>query len=163
MHTISVFAQKMALAATIFAMVPAGIACAMPDAAQTAAVERKAADEFIGFWEEESNSRIGLTITPAQTGWYGVEISWPRNERQVDMWTMTARPTGDHVLRYADCQHYLLTYGPQYLEKEELLYRDGTGSLRMVDAKRIFWQDDQEHKADDAVFVPLTSPLGGGQ
>ena len=160
---ISNIAGKLVLAAAIVAMVPTGFVWAAPETAQTAAVARKAADEFIGFWEEESNSRIGLTITPAEKGWYGIEISWPRNDRQVDMWTMTARPTGDHVLRYADCRHYLLTYGPQYLEKEELLYQDGTGSLRMAGAKRILWQDDQDRKADDAVFVPLTSPLGGGQ
>ena len=37
-----------------------------------------------------------------------------------------------------------------------------TGSLRMVGTKRIIWQDNQDHKVDGAVFVPLMSPLGGG-
>ena len=166
MSTVSAFAKKIALAATISAMLPTGFACAMTTAARDAAVERKAsnysADEFIGFWEKEGNDRIGLTVTPAEKGWYGIEISWPRNNRQVDMYTMTAKPAGEHVLQYTDCRHYLLTFGEKYIEKEELLYQDGTGSLRMVGAKRIEWQDDQEHKADGDVFVPLSSPLGGG-
>ena len=166
MHGIPGLARKLFFAAAIAAMLPAGGACAAPNAAQDAAVESKisdhAADEFIGFWEKEGNNRIGLTITPAEKGWYGIEISWPRNKQQVDMWTMTAKPAGNHVLQYTDCKHYLLTFGEKYIEKEELLYEDGTGSLHMVAAKRITWQDDQEHKADGAAFVPLTSPLGGG-
>ena len=166
MNAIPILAKKMALAAAISVMLPAGFACAMPNAAQDAVVEYKAsgysADEFIGFWEKEDNTRIGLTITPAEKGWYGIEVCWPRNDRQVDMYTMTAKPAGDHVLQYSDCKHYLLTYGEKYIDKEELLYENGTGSLRMVGVKRITWQDDQEHKADGAVFVPLSSPLGGG-
>ena len=167
MMDFSAFTKKVFLAAAIAATLPAGNACAEPVVAQDAAAEAGtaayAADEFIGFWEEGSNGRVGLTITPAQKGWYGIEVCWPRNGRQVDMWTMTAKPTGDHILQYTDCRHYLLTYGEQYLEKEELLYQDGTGKLLMAGAKRIVWQDDQDHKADEAVFVPLKSPLGGGQ
>ena len=168
MMDLPVLVRKTFLAAAVAAMIPAGFACPMTEASQqAAAAESKmpgaSADEFIGFWEEESNDRIGLTITPAEKGWYGIEVSWPRNDRQVDMWTMTARPAGSSVLEYTDCRHYLLTRGQQYWEKEELLYSDGTGKLLMADVKRIVWQDDQDHKADGAVFVPLTSPLGGGQ
>ncbi len=166
MHAFTALIWKAVLAAAIIALLPAGFACAMPNAAPAAVVEYQASDPspdaFIGFWEEESNDRVGLTITPAEKGWYGVEISWPRSKRQVDMWTMTARPVSGNVLQYTDCRHYLLTFGEQYIEKEELLYQDGTGNLRMVGVKRITWQDDQDHKADGAVFVPLTSPLGGG-
>jgi hypothetical protein len=166
MNGIPSLARKVIFAAAIAAMLPAGAACAAPNAVQDAAVESKisdqAADEFIGFWEKEDNDRVGLTITPAEKGWYGIEISWPRNKKQVDMWTMTAKPAGNHVLQYTDCKHYLLTYGEKYIEKEELLYQDGTGSLKMVGTKRITWQDDQDHKADGTAFVPLTSPLGGG-
>ena len=159
-------ARKLFFAAAIAAMLPAGAAYTAPNAVQDAAVESKtsdySADEFIGFWEKEDNDRIGLTITPAEKGWYGIEISWPRDKHHVDMWTMTAKPAGKHVLEYTDCSHYLLTFGEKYIEKEELLYKDGTGSLRMVSTKRITWQDDQDHKADGTAFVPLTSPLGGG-
>ena len=166
MNAFPILAKKIALATALSVMLPAGFACAMPDAAREAVVEYTAsnysADEFIGFWEKEGHDRIGLTITPAEKGWYGIEVSWPRNNRQVDMYTMTAKPAGNHVLQYSDCKHYLVTFGEKYIEKEELLYQDGTGSLRMVAAKRITWQDNQEHKADDAVFVPLSSPLGGG-
>ena len=166
MNGIPSLARKLIFAAAIAAMLPAGAACAAPSAGQDAAVESKtsdySADEFIGFWEKEDNDRIGLTITPAEKGWYGIEISWPRDKHHVDMWTMTAKPAGKHVLEYTDCSHYLLTFGEKYIEKEELLYKDGTGSLRMAGTKRITWQDDQDHKADGAAFVPLTSPLGGG-
>ena len=166
MLTILSFARKAAVAVAVAAMITTGGAYAMPFTPGDVAVEHQAskvsADEFIGFWEKEDNDRIGLTITPEGKGCYGIEISWPRNSRQVDMYTMSARPAGDHVLQYTNCKHYLVTFSGTYVEDEELLYKDGTGTLRMVSAKRITWQDDQEHKADGAAFVPLSSPLGGG-
>ena len=55
-----------------------------------------------------------------------------------------------------------MTYGDKYIEKEELLYQDGTGTISFTGTKRIVWIDDQDHVADDFVFIPLRSPLGGG-
>ena len=166
-NMMSGIAKKIALAAAISSMVSmGGIAYAMPGFVQGAAMEQKASKdpkyEFCGFWEEDLKGDIRLTVTPAEEGWFGVEVSWRRNSKQVDMWTMTAKPIGNHTMQYTDCRHYLLTYGPKYLDKEELLYEGGTGSLRMVGTERIAWQDDQEHRADGLSFVPLRSPLGGG-
>ena len=166
MNAIPTLVKNFVMAATISAMLPIGYACAMPDTVQDAAIGFQTAnyspDEFIGFWEEEKEGDSRLTVTPAEKGWYGIEISWPRNKHQVDMWTMTAKPTGNHIMQYTDCKHYLLTFGQQYIEKEELLYQDGTGSVIMIDTKKVAWLDDQDHRADDTAFVPLKSPLGGG-
>ena len=166
MRAVSTFAKKIVLAAAVSAMLPVGFACAASQTAQAPAIAYRqaenAADEFLGFWEEALEGEIRLTVTKAEKGWYGVEVSHRRNERQVDMWTMTAKPAGDHVMQYTDGNHILLTYGPQYIEKEEFLYRNGTGTIRMVGPKQVKWQDDQDHKADDVLFIPLRSPLGGG-
>ena len=166
MKTIPIIAKKLLLAAAISAMLPTGFACAMPNTVQDAAIEYKAADytpdEFLGFWEEEAEGNFRLTVTVGEKGWYGIEVCYNRNKTQVDMWTMTAKPVGKHVLEYSDCHHYLLTYGPQYIDKEEVLYEKGTGTIHMVGTKRVVWKDNQDHIADNAIFIPLRSPLGGG-
>ena len=166
MKAVFAFARKIVLAAAISAMLPTGFACAMPNSVQAAAVEDKAsaftADEFVGFWEEEAEGNFRFTVTHAEPGWYGIEVCYNRTPKLVDIWTMTAKPTGKHVMEYKDCRHYLLTYGPQYIDKEELLYENGTGTVHMVGPKRIVWKDHQDHVADSVFFIPLRSPLGGG-
>lgn len=134
----------------------------MPDTAVEYSASNRKGDEFLGFWEEEKAGEGRLTVTVGENDWYGVEVSWRRNARQVDMWTMSAVPVGKGVMKYSDCSHYLLTYGDKYIEKEELLYQNGTGTISFTGPKRIVWVDDQDHVADDFVFIPLRSPLGGG-
>ncbi|MBP5200614.1 MAG: hypothetical protein J6Z82_08190, partial [Schwartzia sp.] len=129
MKAVSSFAKKIVLAAAISAVLPTGFACAVPNPVQAAAAEDKnsafTADEFVGFWEEEAEGNFRFTVTQAEPGWYGIEVCYNRTPKLVDIWTMTARPTGEHAMEYKDCSHYLLTYGPQYIDKEELLYANG--------------------------------------
>lgn len=150
----------------ILFMLPVGFANAMPSAVPGPAVEYsssvRAGDEFLGFWDEELVGIGRINITVGEDDWYGVEVSWRRSAYQVDMWTMSAVPVGKGVMKYTDCRHYLLTYGEKYIEKEELLYENGTGTLSFIGPKRILWIDDQDHVADDSVFIPIRSPLGGG-
>ena len=75
---------------------------------------------------------------------------------------MSAYPAGEHMLRYKDCIHYLLTFNGTVVEREEILYENGTGTVVMEGLKRVRWFDDQDHKADDVLYIPLRSPLGGG-
>lgn len=153
-------------ALAILFMLPMGFVNAMPTAVPGTAVEYDSSirkgDEFLGFWEEEKAGEGRLTVTVGENDWYGVEVSWRRNARQVDMWTMSAVPVGKGIMKYSDCSHYLLTFGDKYIEKEELLYENGTGTISFTGPKRIVWIDDQDHVADDSVFIPLRSPLGGG-
>ncbi len=184
MFAVPAFVKRIVLVGALFALPLTGYAWAEPHAAlddvQDVAIENEAdvdevqdedvdeddsayaADKFLGFWEEYIEGDVRLTITRAEKGWYGIEVSWRRNSHQVDMWTMTAKPTDDNTLQYEDGNHHLVTYGQKYIDKEELLYKNGTGRILMVGDKRIVWEDDQDHKADDILFVPLRSPLGGG-
>ncbi len=184
MIAVPAFAKRIVLVGALLALPLTGYAWAEPYAAlddvQTAAFEEETdlddvqdedvdddalyytADEYLGFWEEYIEGDVRLTVTRGEKGWYGVEISWPRNSHQVDMFTMTAKPTDGNALQYEDGNHHLVTYGQKYIDKEELIYKNGTGRIYMVGDKRIVWEDDQDHKADDIVFVPLRSPLGGG-
>ncbi len=119
-------------------------------------------DEFIGFWEEDLKGEARFTVTPGDGAWYGIEASWPHGANQVEFWTMSAYPAEEHVLRYTDCIHYLLTFNGTVVEREEILYENGSGTVVMEGPKRLRWFDDQDHKADDVLYVPLRSPLGGG-
>jgi len=159
-------AGRFFLALLFFTVSQLGLVCALPERGQSVAAKgilsRERINDFCGFWEESREKVVRINVTTAEEGWFGIEVSWRRNSRQVDMWTMTARPINTDTLEYTDCSHYLLTYGPQYIENEEILYKDGTGKIQLSGKDVLTWQDDQEHKGDDFVFIPLTSPLGGG-
>lgn len=174
--------KKIVAVAAIAYMIPTGIIYAMPNVmpqttfidratavARGEAMELKAAEipvkelaRWCGWWGEKSADRSRLTITKGEPGWYGVEISWPRNATQIDMWTMSAIPVDSNTLQFKDCSHYLLTYKGKTIDKEELLYENGTGSLTMNSAGEIIWRDDQEHKGDTVSYVKLNLPDGGG-
>ena len=163
--------KKLAMAAAIVFMIPAGFAFAMPSIAPETAVEFKAAkydytkDAFFswcGWWGEKAADRAMITVTTGEEGWYGLEISWRRSASQVDMWTMTGYPAGKDTMTYKDCIHYLLTYKDGLIDKEEILYKNGTGSITVNSAKEMTWRDDQDHVADNIVYVKMNRPLGGG-
>ena len=78
---------------------------AMPDTAVEYSASNRKGDEFLGFWEEEKDGEGRLTVTVGENDWYGVEVSWRRNARQVDIWTMSAVPVGKGVMKYSDCRH----------------------------------------------------------
>ena len=48
------------------------------------------------------------------------------------------------------------------IDKEEVLYKNGTGSITVNSAKEMTWRDDQDHVADNIVYVKMNRPLGGG-
>ena len=75
---------------------------------------------------------------------------------------MTGYPAGKDTMTYKDCIHYLLTYKDGMIDKEEILYKNGTGSITVNSAKEMTWRDDQDHVADNIVYVKMNRPLGGG-
>ncbi|MBR4907705.1 MAG: hypothetical protein IKZ43_01685 [Acidaminococcaceae bacterium] len=163
--------KRIVSTAAILIMIPTGLAFAMPGTVPGTAVEFKAEtydytkDAFFswcGWWGEKAADRAMITITTGEKGWYGVEICWRRNASQVDMWTMSAEPAGKDVMEYKDCIHSLLTYKDGAIDKEEILYKNGTGAITVNSAKEMTWRDDQDHIADKIVYVKLNRPLGGG-
>ena len=166
MYAVLKSAGGLFMALALSAMAQFGLACVWPGGGQGAMAQgilsQERINEFCGFWEDSGTKVVRINVTTAEDGWFGLEVSWRRNSRQVDMWTMTARPMSKDTLEYADCSHYLLTYGDKYIESEEVLYQNGTGRVSLVGKDTLTWQDDQEHKGDGLLFVPLSSPLGGG-
>ncbi len=157
--------RKIFAVLAVVLMIPIGTASAMPGTVLDTSYEYKMSGEtpekFLGFWDEELVGKGRMNVTPGDGDWYGVEVSWARSAYQVDMWTMSVNIPDDGVFEYRDCIHYLLTYGVQYLEKEDILYENGTGRF-IMNGGRVTWIDDQDHVADNSVFVKSTSPNGGG-
>ena len=166
MGTLLKFAGRLLVALSLLVAAQFGAACALHEGGQVASAKgilsQERINEFCGFWEDSGTKVVRINVTTAEEGWFGLEVSWRRNSHQVDIWTMTARPVSKDTLEYADCRHYLLTYGDKYIESEEVLYQNGTGRVSLVGKDTLTWQDDQEHKGDGLLFVPLSSPLGGG-
>ena len=163
--------RKTVMAAVILFLIPAGLAFAMPNVVPETAVELKAEkydytkDAFIswcGWWGEKGTDRSMITITTGEKGWYGVEIYLTRNATQVDMWTMSAVPAGKNVMEYKDCTHYLLTYKDERIDREDILYKNGTGTISVNSNGKMTWRDNQDHIADKIVYEKLNRPQGGG-
>lgn len=160
--------KKWLAGAAILCAVPVSFAWAVPQAQAVppTGTERRLAeytpDHFIGFWEDDATGESRLTVTPGEKGWYGVEISWQRSRNQSELWTMSAVPAEGYVLEYRDCIHYRLTFNGTVVEREEILYEEGTGRICLIGDRKILWEDDQDHTGAGSVYVPLKSPLGGG-
>ena len=170
--------KKLAMVAAIVFMIPAQFVCAMsnvmPNNVPEAVVELKKEmpdfskdpfKEWYGWWGEKAANRGRITVTRGENGWYGIEIAWPRNKSQTDMWMLTAVPISKDTMQYKDCQHYLLTFNasnPNIIDREETVHLNGTGTISMNSANEMIWRDDQDHRAADCVFVKLNLPDGGG-
>ena len=120
---------------------------------------------WYGWWGEKAANRGRIVVTRGENGWYGFEISWPRNKSQTDMWMLTAVPISKDTMQYKDCQHYLLTFNssnPNIIDREDTVHLNGTGTIMVNSANEMIWRDDQDHRAADCVFVKLNLPDGGG-
>ena len=141
--------KRLVMVAALVFLIPAGLAFAMPGFESGSPVELKAynvkEDPFLG--------------------WYGFEITWPRNASQTDMWMLTAKPISKDTMQYKDCQHYLLTFNAttrNVIDREETIHLNGTGTITVNRANEMIWRDDQDRRAADCVFVKLNLPDGGG-
>lgn len=156
--------RKLLAVAVMFLMLPM-VTYAMPRDVREDLVYQRVGytpDDFLGWWYEKVAGRGRITVTTGEDGWYGVEVCWSRSSSEVDMWTMSGVPAEDGVLLYNDCSHYRLAFNGTVVEKEELVYKDGTGSLFFVGDHEIMWLDNQEHAADNCVFVYNIPANGGG-
>ena len=164
--------KRLVMVAALVFMIPAGLAFAMPGFESGSSVELKAynvkEDPFLGWygwWGEKAASRGRISVTQGENGWYGFEITWPRNASQTDMWMLTAKPISKDTMQYKDCQHYLLTFNAtnrNVIDREETIHLNGTGTITVNSANEMIWRDDQDRRAADCVFVKLNLPDGGG-
>ena len=83
--TMQVILKRLVMVAVLICMIPAGLAFAMPGFESESSVELKAyvkKDSFLGWygwWGEKAASRGRISVTRGKNGWYGFEITWPRN------------------------------------------------------------------------------------
>lgn len=164
--------KRLVMVAALVFIIPAGLTFAMPGFESESSVELKAynvkEDPFLGWygwWGEKAASRGRISVTQGENGWYGFEITWPRNASQTDMWMLTAKPISKDTMQYKDCQHYLLTFNAtnrNIIDREETIHLNGTGTITVNRANEMIWRDDQDRRAADCVFVKLNLPDGGG-
>ena len=65
-----------------------GSICALPEGGQVASAKgilsQARINEFCGFWEDSGTKVVRINVTTAEEGWFGLEVSWRRNSRQVE-------------------------------------------------------------------------------
>ena len=95
-----------------------------------------------------------LSILKQEDGSYLIEVWWGINAAQHGEWVMHGKFDGADTITYSDCVKHEYTLNENgEVDADETIYEAGTGSIKIVDASTIMWNDEMEHIADD---VPMT-------
>ena len=128
---------------SVFAFLPSG--CGIPNAANTS----KAAEKFLGEWQDESGNVI-LDIWREDSGVVHGEVCVTGVEDKVEAWSFTGSAKGD-TLKYSECSHTVVTYNTDWEANEEVIYTGGTGKVsRKEDI--LIWEDDQTPETGTYTF-----------
>ena len=124
---------------------------AAPEAEQAQAPAADQASDFEGqYYAGDGN----LSILKQEDGSYLIEVWWGINAAQHGEWVMHGQYDGTDTITYSDCVKHELTLNESgEVDADDTIYEAGTGSIKIVDASTIMWNDDMEHIADD---VPMT-------
>ena len=111
------------------------------------------AGRFVGKWGDQNSKRCFLTITPADHGYYEIEISWGSSAFSTSMWRAAGQydATAD-CIRYSGCKHWDSESDDNGNFAEHVYYLDGQGMLYFA-GENLIWQDYQENVGYECSFV----------
>ena len=111
------------------------------------------AERFVGKWGDQNSKRCFLTITPADHGYYEIEISWGSSAFSTSMWRAAGQydATAD-CIRYSGCKHWDSESDGNGNFTENTYYLDGQGMLYFA-GENLIWQDYQENVGYECSFV----------
>lgn len=111
------------------------------------------AERFVGKWGDQNSKRCFLTITPADHGYYEIEISWGSSAFSTSMWRAAGQydATAD-CIRYSGCKHWDSESDGNGNFTENIYYLDGQGMLYFA-GENLIWQDYQENVGYECSFV----------
>ncbi len=127
---------------------------AKEESAQTAQ-ETAAQIERYDFEGQYYAGKGNLSITQEAEGKFLIEVWWAIDAASHGEWVMNGTyDEGSQTITYSDCvKHEFTLKDNGEVDTDVTVYSDGTGSIKIVDASTILWNDDMEHVADD---VPMT-------
>ena len=91
-----------------------------------------------------------LSITQQESGDFLIEVWWGDSAATHGEWVMHGKFDGVDTITYSDCEKHEYTLKDNgEVDTDETVYTNGTGSIKIVDANTIMWNDDMEHIADE--------------
>ena len=99
--------------------------------------------------------RATMTIEAQGTDEAKINVTWGSSAWEYAEWNMVGKfDTATNTVNYTNCEKKVVTYKDEgVIEKEEVEYTDGTGSIKVNDDYSLEWTDDKEHIADGSKFV----------
>lgn len=99
--------------------------------------------------------RATMTIEAQGTDEAKINVTWGSSAFEHAEWNMVGKfDTATNTVNYTNCEKKVVTYKDEgVIEKEEVEYTDGTGSIKVNDDYSLEWTDDKEHIADGSKFV----------
>ena len=122
------------------------------DANGVPVVEDRSKD-FVGDWIDSVSERATMKITSNDGVYFDVEINWADSAADSTQWRMTGTyDPNENAIEYNSGQKISIT-DPELSGdvKNELVYEDGSGLLKLEDGK-LLWQDDKEEAAERTAF-----------
>lgn len=115
-------------------------------------------NDFVGDWLDGTSQRATMKITSTDGVYFDVEINWADSAADSTQWRMTGTYNPDeNAIEYASGQKISMT-DPELTgeTKNEVVYEDGAGMLKLEDGK-LLWRDDKEEAAKGTAFERQTS------
>lgn len=129
-----VFFLLLPILVSVFVFLPNG--CGIPNAANTA----KAAEKFLGEWQDESGNVIVDIWIDDNGACHGIVCRMGETDR-VENWTFDGYAK-KNVLSYKECTYSVVTYNEEWEASEDVRYTGGTGKFTKEEDK-LTWADDQ--------------------
>ena len=115
---------------------------------------------FEGTYVEQNAGRGVITITNNMNDTYSVEIKWSESAFATNAWAFSGEFNGRQVLEYSNCVKTHTEFGEDGNPTTDadgnqtpiIVYEGGTGYLQLKD-EGLYWVDNKEHIADEALFV----------
>ena len=99
--------------------------------------------------------RATMTIEAEGKDEAKINVTWGSSAFEYAEWNMVGKfDTATNTVNYTDCEKKVVTFKDEgVIDKEEVEYTDGTGSIKVNDDYSLEWVDDKEHIADGSKFV----------
>lgn len=116
-------------------------------------------DPYAGSFVERTSNTATMEITNIGNNNYSIHITWPVNQKEVNIWDLSGEFDGRANLRYTNCRKTTAAYdangnytvGTDGIQTPFTTYTAGSGNIRMTD-EGVEWTDDMGDIAVGTLF-----------
>lgn len=146
-----VLTMLFALAACAAKSEPAG---SEPAGSEPAAAENEGQNPVMNFVGNYACDRASILVEADGADGAKISVHWGSSAWEHSEWTMSGKFDPDTLtIEYSDCVRKDVAFAEDgSVDSETVVYENGFGTIHFEN-DNLFWKDDEEHMADDMVFV----------